>query len=167
MNKKGFTLIELLVVVLIIGILSSVALPQYQKTVLKSRAAEAWSTLGTIRTAVDAYCLENPSGSGWYSSLKDSLPVEIQNSNSFSYNGYIDCSVTSASSGHSEVYAGYSKGGVSFVLSINQKGQRVCKGSASGFEKHCRDLGFKNTGSGAVCFSRGGNACGATCYYMD
>ncbi len=49
--NKGFTLIELLVVVLIIGILASIALPQYTRAVERSRMAEAVQVLGDLGTA--------------------------------------------------------------------------------------------------------------------
>ena len=58
-KNQGFTLIELLVVVLIIGILSAVALPQYENAVLKSRAAGLLANLKTLRQAVEVYYMAN------------------------------------------------------------------------------------------------------------
>ena len=72
-TKKAFTLIELLVVVLIIGILSAIALPQYQKAVVKSRIAEAQTMLSSLMQAQEAYYLAN----GIYTNNINELDVQV------------------------------------------------------------------------------------------
>ncbi len=74
--KKGFTLIELLVVVLIIGILSAVALPQYTKAVEKSRIAEAESVLKAMREQLELLMLEDGGNCHYSDTGFDSFAVQ-------------------------------------------------------------------------------------------
>ena len=52
-NKSGFTLLEIIIVIIIVGILASIALPKFFKTVEFSRGQEALTNLGTIRQAME------------------------------------------------------------------------------------------------------------------
>ena len=79
---KGFTLIELLVVVLIIGILSAVALPQYNKAVKKSQGREALMAFDTYNKAIAAYYLEHGSYEGI---TADTLGVQMPTLKNFQY----------------------------------------------------------------------------------
>ena len=74
--KKGFTLIELLVVVLIIGILSSIALPQYRMAVEKARSAEAIANVSTMKEQIQLYILENGLPSSGRALYKDFSSVQ-------------------------------------------------------------------------------------------
>lgn len=53
--QKGFTLIELMIVIAIIGILASVAIPQYQDYILRTEATNSLSPARPLQLAVSEY----------------------------------------------------------------------------------------------------------------
>jgi type IV pilus assembly protein PilA len=54
-NRKGFTLVELAVVIVIIGVLAAFGVPQFLKSVERSKAAEAFNYLSAVRAAQERY----------------------------------------------------------------------------------------------------------------
>lgn len=134
-KKKAFTLIELLVVVLIIGILAAVAVPQYQKAVLKSRFATVKEMVHSLANAEELYYLAN----GEYTADFEALDISLPPSENEETNGETDttrtfdnwqCSIDSTA----YVYCGIMQSDNNIVglqiymkhVNHGQRGQRWC-----------------------------------------
>jgi len=100
--RIGFTLTELLIVVIIIGILATLALPMFVKTMEKAKVGEAISNLNLIRTGEKIYFLEYGT---FYApidtSAENCLNIEWPDSD----NAYFDYKVVSGDSSDFEAQA--------------------------------------------------------------
>ena len=74
---KGFTLLELLVVVIIIGILTAIALPQYQRATAKANLTSVISYVKPVAEAQERYFLTN----GKYTNDSTLLDVDVPSVN--------------------------------------------------------------------------------------
>lgn len=57
-NSDGFTLIEILIAVVIVGILSAIAIPNYLNQINRTRQNQAASTISQIQTSISTYADE-------------------------------------------------------------------------------------------------------------
>lgn len=88
-NEKNaaFTLIELLVVVLIIGILATIAVPQYNKAVIKARLSEGIVILNALEKAQEEYKMAN----GDYADLSDLGELDSLSINVSAHSSHLNC----------------------------------------------------------------------------
>jgi len=57
-RRSGFTMVELMIVMAIVTILISIAVPYYQKTLIRSKESLLRNNLFTMRTVIDEYTID-------------------------------------------------------------------------------------------------------------
>ncbi len=58
LSRRGFTIIEILIVMTIVSILVSIAVPLYQRSIVRAKESVLKNNLFTLRTVIDEYTFD-------------------------------------------------------------------------------------------------------------
>ncbi len=149
--KAGFTLIELLVVVLIIGILSAVALPQYTVAVQKTRTMRLLPLLRSISDAQNVYRMETGNYTLSFSDLSIDMPAggtldKKEGRETLTYDNF-QCwlRTNDAEAGSYSAYCNDKTSGAPLLEKYFSGSKYICWGSSGLAQKVCRSIAGTST----------------------
>ena len=157
MNKKGFTLIEILVVVLILGILASIVVPIYTKSVEKTRLSEALLVMNTVTKDQQKYYLQNNNYAQEFDNLdtklidKDGQKAQNKSYKSKFYNYELTNSGILSQRNNKEymLYFDY----ITQQIMCNPSEYFICKDFMGLTEEPCKNANLSWAKSNSTCYS--------------
>jgi general secretion pathway protein G len=98
--KKGYTLIEMIIVMAIISVLVAIAVPMYQKSLLRTKESLLKNNLFTLRTVIDEYTFDKQKAPQTLQDLVDqgylrNVPLDPMTGNGESWRVIMEDSITS------------------------------------------------------------------------
>lgn len=110
--EAGFTLIELMIVTVIIAILVSIGIPQYNDYLIKGKLAEASNLLSELQIRQEQYYLDNRAYANGMSPRATSTVFSAS------------CAISSGGQGYTCTATPLASSGIGFVFSVNETGTK-------------------------------------------
>lgn len=148
---RGFTLIEMMIVVALIGVLTAIAVPQYNDYVKRSRIQRAVATLSDMRVKMEQYFQDNRTYVGACTAGTAAPPPPTDNT-SFTF----DCGTPTATTYTLTANGdGTGKSGMTgFVYTVNQSNQKSTTLSSTAGKA---SAGWSGSGNACWVINRGGD----------
>ena len=129
-RSGGFSLVELMVVVAVLGILASIAVPNYQDYVLRSKLVDALSSLAQLRVSMEHYYQDSRSYDSAPGEPTGNCGIAMAASNYFTY----ACATLNSGQDFLITATGTAGGGTAaFAYTIDQGNNRRTTAMAAGW----------------------------------